>query len=208
MFSSKPMSLPPTIRQKFAHLLSLAARLHLNRGVPIGPPEYIQECYPKNCFTIDRSVITPKRQPPGYGKFVGLHSLSFEDGSNDAVAEPPIFNAFQYDIRQEEKELEQYLYGPTSHGHIKSINSFSSFDPTKYASRPSFSSTRSLRDLTAHLRHPSIRGSGVWNDSLRRNSDRNVYLSVASLICRFLRLLFPVHSHRFSLERGLLIRLQ
>ena len=114
--STTPMALPSTIRQKLAHLLSVAARLHLNRGVPIGPPAYIQECYPKNCFTIDREVIASTRQPPGYGKFVGLRSLSFEDGSIETPVESPIFNAFQYSMRQEEKELEQFLYGSTNLG--------------------------------------------------------------------------------------------
>jgi hypothetical protein len=177
------MSLPPTIRQKLAHLLSVAARLHLSRGVPIGPPEYIRECYPKNCFTADRSVVTSERQPPGYGKFVGLRSLSFEDESYESiVVEPPIFNAFQHSIRQEEEELHQFLYrGNLNHRSVKSISSFTSFDPTMHTPRPSFSSTSTLRDLTAHLRHPSsIRGSGLWNNSFGRNSDRNVvsYLSL------------------------------
>ena len=143
----------------------------------MGPPAYIQECYPKNCFTADREVISSKHQPAGYGKFVGLRSLSFEDGNIETPIESPIFNAFQHSMRQEEKELEQFLYRSTNMGTDKSINTFSVFDPAKYASinsRPSFST---LRDFTSQLRQPSNRGSGLWNNSFGRNSDRNVHLS-------------------------------
>src|SRR5205814_9499126 len=98
---SMPMALPPMIRQKLGNFLAAAARLHLSRGVPVGPPAYVQECYPKNCFTADKSVISRKRSPPGYGKFVGLRSNSFENGNIETVVEPLIFNAFQHCIQQE-----------------------------------------------------------------------------------------------------------
>jgi hypothetical protein len=168
------MRLPTTIRQKLAHLLSVAARLHLNRGVPLGPPAYIQECYPKNCFTVDREAIAPKQKPPEYGKFVGLRSLSFEDGDVETPVESPIFDAFQHRMLQEEKELEQFLYGSSTIGTVKSIDSFPSFDPAKYAPINLRSSSATLRDFSAHLRHPSNRGSGMWNNSFGRNSERNV----------------------------------
>jgi hypothetical protein len=172
--STTPMALPQAIRQKLAHLLSVAVRLHLNRGVPLGPPAYIQECYPKNCFTADREVIASQRQPPGYGKFVGVRSLSFDEGGVDKPVESPIFNAFQHSMRQEEKELERFLYGSSNIATVKSIDGFPSFDPVKYTSTNSRPSSTALRDFTNHLRHPSNRGSGLWNNSFSRNSDRNV----------------------------------
>lgn len=176
LFSSMPMGLPPMIRQKLGNLLAVAARLHLSRGVPVGPPAYIQECYPKNCFTADRSVISRKRYSPGYGKFVGLRSLSFDDETIETIVEPPIFNAFQHCTQQEEKELRQLFYRRKNHETVNSMNSFTSFDPARYASvnsRPSFSGS-SLRDITANLHHPFNRGSGLWNNSFGRNSDRTV----------------------------------
>jgi hypothetical protein len=203
--STTPMVLPTAIRQKLAHLLSVAAQLHLNRGVPIGPPAYIQECYPKNCFTIDRELIASKHQPPGYGKFVGLRSLSFEDGSVETPVESPIFNAFQHSMRQEEKELEQFLYGSTNIGTDKSFDSFPSFDPAKYASINSRPSSSTLRDFTAHLRHPSYRGSGLWNN---RNANRHVYpVGCFSNMCRLIHLLYLLRNHLFSLEKDFRIPL-
>jgi len=178
------MRLPSAVRHKLAHLLSLATPLHHSRGVPVGPPAYIQECYPKNCFTIDRTVVSSKPQAAGYGKFVGLRSLSFADSSIDGPAEPPVFNAFENSIKVDEKELHDFLYGTTKRGTVKSISSISSFDPGKYvtvASRSSFSSSHTLRDVTAHLRNPSHRASGFWNGAMGRNSDRNVYPGILCL---------------------------
>src|SRR5271163_4579988 len=57
---------------------------------------YIRECYPQNCFTAtDRNLLSPHKQAPGYGKSVGLRSMSFADATFDPPGEPPVFNAFQ-----------------------------------------------------------------------------------------------------------------
>jgi hypothetical protein len=189
MYSTRPMQLPPTTRHKLAHLLSLAARIHLTRGVSVGPPAYVQECYPKNCFTADRSVTSSTRQPATYGRFVGMRSLSFGDGSSDSPVNPPVFNAFEHTARQEDRELREFLCSPTSNGTVKSINSVMGFDSGKYAtvssSRPSFSSTSTLRDITASLRSPSNRASGMWG-SFGRNSEKNVCPLDYSVDCRYI----------------------
>lgn len=189
VFSSAPMPLPPIIRQKLAHLLSMSARIHLNRGVPTGPPAYVQECYPKNCFTIDRTVISSKPQPPDYGRFVGLRSFSFGDNSRDSRVDPPVFNAFPYCIKQEEKDLQEFLYGHPKNGKVRSVRSVSSSDPGKYtSSRPSFSSSSTLREAASSLRHQGSWGNGFWRSSFRRSTDKSVYTLVASLIVRYIRL--------------------
>ena len=186
MCSSTPMQLPPVIRQKLAHLLSLSARLHLTRGVPLGPPPYVQECYPKNCFTADRSVLSSKRKAAGYGRYVGIKSLSFGDGDVDGAIEPPVFNAFEFSSRQEDRDYRDFLHNQ-GNGTVKSISSVSSFDPSKYStissSRPSFSSTSTLRDITASLRGPSNRASGMWS-SFGRNSEKSVCLILTAIDCR------------------------
>lgn len=182
MFSLAPPLLPPTVRQKLAHLLSLSVRAHLSRGVPIGPPSYIRECYPHNCFTVtDRSLLSPTRPVSGYGKFVGLRSLSFVDGTFDPPAEPPVFNAFQFSLRVDEKEFDRFLFGTGGGGTVKSIASVSSAGRGGvgggvygHGTRPSFSSGSTLRDIATNLRHPSQRGSGLWAGSFGRNSDKNV----------------------------------
>lgn len=183
MCSSTPMQLPPVIRQKLAHLLSLSARLHLTRGVPLGPPPYVQECYPKNCFTADRSVLSSKRKAAGYGRYVGVKSLSFGDGDVDGAIEPPVFNAFEFSSRQEDRDYRDFLHNQ-GNATVKSISSVSSFDPSKYttisSSRPSFSSTSTLRDITASLRGPSNRASGMWG-SFGRNSEKSVSLIVTAI---------------------------
>jgi hypothetical protein len=188
MVSATPLPLPSSIRQKLAHLLSVSVPIHLKRGVTFGPPPYIQECYPKNCFTADRAIVTSKRQPAGYSKFVGTHSLAFADTPNPP-AEPPVFNAFLYSTRQEERELREFLYGQNQKT-VKSVNSVSSFDTAKYGtnashtSRPSFSSGNTLRDLTASLRGPNARKSGMWSGSFGRN-ERNVNpLEVIDIVLR------------------------
>jgi hypothetical protein len=177
MFSATPPPLPHSTRQKLAHLLSVSAPIHLKRGVPFGPPAYIQECYPKNCFTSANAVVSRKRQPAGYARYVGAHSLTYADTPNPSAA-PPVFNAFVYSARQEEQELREFLYGQ-NHKTAQSVSSLSTFDPGKYStntsrtSRPSFSSSNTLRDLTASLRGPNSRKSGMWGGSIGRN-DRNV----------------------------------
>lgn len=185
MCSSTPMQLPPVIRQKLAHLLSLSARLHLSRGVPIGPPAYIQECYPRNCFTADRSVLSSKRKPAAYGRYVGVKSLSFGDGDIDGAAESPVFNAFEFSSRQEDRDYRDFLHNVQGNGTVKSISSISSFDPSKYStispSRPSFSSSSTLRDITASLRGPSNRASGMWG-SFGRSSEKSVYLCLYTVL--------------------------
>jgi len=170
-----PPRLPPTLRQKLGNLLAMAAPLHLSRGIPTGPPAYIQECYPKNCFTINRDVISKKRMPADYGKYVGLRAAQFGDWSGDPPAKAPVFNAFQHMIRQEEKEMEAFFYASNA-SSMNSMNPFTSFDPSKYGT---VSSTRSLqtkggggstiKNLTAHLRHPSS-GSGTWANSFSSRS--------------------------------------
>ena len=173
MFSTAPPLLPPTVRQKLAHLLSLSVRSHLSRGVPVGPPAYIRECYPENCFTAtDRTLLSPKKQPPGYGKFVGLRSISFADATFDPASEPPVFNAFQYSLHLDDKEFDSFLWG--GGGTVKSVTSVSSGRGGRHASQPSFSSGSTLRDIAANLRHPTQRGSGLWAGSFGRNSDKNV----------------------------------
>jgi len=170
--SVAPPMLPSGLRQKLAHLLSLACRSHLSRGVPFGPPHYIKECYPAESFVCDRSVVTPIRQPPGYGRFVGLRSMSFADSTLDPPVHPPVFNGFEFSSRLEERSLREFL----GHGTVKSISSIQSLDPGKYAtvnSRPSFSSSNTLRDLTAGLRTPT-RASGFWGGSFGRNNEKNV----------------------------------
>jgi|SRR5271170_6986004 len=174
MFSTAPPLLPPTVRQKLAHLLSLSVRAHLSRGVPVGPPSYIRECYPQNCFTAtDRTLLSPHRQPPGYGKFVGLRSVSFANATFDPPSEAPVFNAFQYSLRVEEKEFDTFLWGGGG-GTVKSVASVSSARGGGHGTRPSFSSGSTLKDLAANLRHPTQRGSGLWAGSFGRNSDKNV----------------------------------
>jgi len=176
--SAAPPRLPPTLRQKLGNLLAMAAPLHLSRGIPTGPPAYIQECYPRNCFTINRDVISKKRMPAEYGKYVGLRAAQFGDWSGDPPAKAPVFNAFQHIIRQEEKEMEAFFYA-SNPSSMNSINAFTTFDPSKYGT---VSSTRSLqtagggggggstiKSLTAHLRHPSS-GSGTWANSLSHRS--------------------------------------
>jgi hypothetical protein len=192
--SQAPSRLPPTIRQKLGNLLAIAAPLHLSRGVPTGPPLYVQECFPRNCFTIQRDVIERSRRPAEYGKYIGLRTAAFGDFAGDVPAEPPVFNAFQHMIRVEEKEMEAYFYA-SNPGSIQSMSGFASFDPSKYST---VSSTRSLQSdggntikgLTAHLRHPSS-GSGIWPSSFTRLSDRSVLLS---LLCplSLTNLRFPV----------------
>jgi hypothetical protein len=191
MYSTRPTQLPPTTRHKLGNLLSLAVRIHLTRGVSVGPPAYVQECFPKNCFTADRTVTASKRQPATYGRFVGMRSLSFGDGSSDAPADPPVFNAFEHSARQEDRELREFLCGPTSNGTVKSINSVTGFDSGKYAKvsssrRPSFSSSSTLRDITSSLRNPSNRASGMWG-SFGRNSDKNVFSFVNITDGRYIR---------------------
>jgi hypothetical protein len=111
--------------------------------------------------------------------------MSFGDGSSDSPVDPPVFNAFEHTARQEDRELREFLCSPTSNGTVKSINSVTGFDSGKYAtvssSRPSFSSTSTLRDITASLRSPGNRASGMWG-SFGRNSEKNVRLSLTVLI--------------------------
>lgn len=172
MYSNMPMPLPLVIRQKLAYLLSLSARMHISRGVPLGPPAYIQECYPKNCFTADRTVVSPKYRPAAYGKFIGLKSVSFADSSIEGLVEPPVFNAFENSIRLDERELQEFLYGTTGRGTFRSISSMSSLRPSSYTNvsqRRSFSNGTTFRDLAGNLRNPSNRGSGIWGGSFNRN---------------------------------------
>jgi len=103
--------------------------------------------------------------------------MSFGDTTLDPPVEPPVFNAFEYGARLEERELQEFLYGSKGHRTVKSISSVQSLDPGKYStvsgSRPSFSSSSTLRDLTAGLRTPT-RASGFWGGSFGRNSDKSV----------------------------------
>ena len=186
MFSAQPPKLPSSTRQKLAHLLTISVPIHLKRGVPFGPPAYIQECYPKNCFTADRQVVSPNRQAAGYARFVGTHSLAFTDTPGNPVTtgpvEPPVFNAFMYSSRLEDRELQEFLFGQT-HRTMKSVSSVESFNTAKYpdsfntskyshSTQPSYSSGHTLKDLTASLRGPN-RVSGMWGGSFGRN-ERNV----------------------------------
>jgi DENN (AEX-3) domain len=192
MHSVEPMPLPASLRQKLAHLLALACPSHISRGVPFGPPEYIKECYPRDCFVVDRSAVTLNRQPPGYGRFVGLRSMSFADATLDPPVEPPVFNGFEFSSRFEDQNLQQFLYGRNGHGTVKSVSSVQSLDPGKYAtvsSRPSFSSSSTLRDLTAGLRSPA-RASGFWGNSFGRSSDKTVVTP-----------LYPAHE-RYTVRRS------
>ena len=183
MYSNMPMPLPLIIRQKLAYHLSLSARMHLSRGVPLGPPAYIQECYPKNCFTADRTVVSPKYRQAAYGKFIGLKSVSFAEGSTDDPVEPPVFNAFENSVRIEEKELQEFLYGTTGRGTFRSISSLSSLHPSNYTNasqRRSFSNGIPFRDLAGNLRNTSSRGSRIWGSSFNRNLG-NAYALVTYL---------------------------
>lgn len=213
MFSTAPPLLPPTVRQKLAHLLSLSTRIHLSRGVPVGPPSYIRECYPQNCFTgPDRSLLSPVKSAPGYGKFVGLRSLSFAEGTFDPPAEAPVFNAFQFSLRLDEKAFDQYLFGGGG-GTVKSIASVSSArGGGGHGTRPSFSSGSTLRDIAANLRHPTQRGSGLWAGSFGRNSEKNVRnpaeVEMRVVMGRFLRLGYQRRVPDFSREKGFQIRRQ
>jgi hypothetical protein len=96
--------------------------------------------------------------------------MSFSDGNIDGIVEPPVFNAFQHSIRQEDRELRDFL----TTGTVKSINSISTFDQ-RMSSIPG----NTLRDITANLRNPTNRKSGLWGGSFGRNSDRNVILFFA-----------------------------
>ena len=144
--------------------------------MPYGPPEYVRECYPKNCFTVDKEVVSPKHHSSRYKKFLGVHSLSFGggDGDGDASAEPPVFNGFQYCVKQEEKEIREFLAEQKATGTVKSVNSVSPGDPYGGASpRPSFSSGRTLRAITANLRNHT-RGGAFWRNAPGPGPERNV----------------------------------
>jgi hypothetical protein len=143
--------------------------MHLSRGVAIGPPEYIKECYPRDTFVISQSVASHQRSPPEYGRFVGLRSLSFGDTTLDPAVEPPIFNAFECACRRQNQDLCDLLYNRSGHSTGSSISSIQSLDPR---GRPSFSGGTTLRDLTANLRVPT-RASGLWSGSFAR-TERNV----------------------------------
>ena len=208
VFSAGPAQLPPILRQKLGNLLAAAAPLHLSRGIPTGPPEYVKECYPKNCFTADKSVLTSRRSPARYGKFVGSRSVAFTDTSSEESAEPPVFNAFQYAMQQEESEYRSFVNAYGSNGTVKSINSVSSFDPSKYAtvsSRPSFSGSNALRDMTASLRNPGTRASGLW-PSIGRSAERNVSSQNDVLIDRCMRSQRDIRVQGFSIGKHFQIR--
>ena len=171
MFSATPMQLPWTARQKLMNLLSSAVSMHRNRGVQFGVPGYIQESYPKNCFTVDRHVLSAKRRSPEYRKFVGAHSLSFRGIINaDSPVVPPVFNGFQHCIKEEESDMREFLYG------------YRGVDPVMATTpRQSYSNGCALRDINANLRNPSHRRSGIWRGPFDCAQD-----NVASLLDDFL----------------------
>jgi hypothetical protein len=168
--SAAGMRIPPVLRQKLGNLLAVAAPLHLSRGVPVGPPDYIKEAFPGNCFVVpQRELLSAKRAPAEYGRFVGLRTAQFSELPVGKV-EAPVFNAFRCATREEEREMEAFFYA-SNPGSMQSISSFSTFDSGKYGSVGSRASMQvagnSIKGLTAHLRHPSS-GSGGWANSFSR----------------------------------------
>ncbi|OLL22940.1 DENN domain-containing protein [Neolecta irregularis DAH-3] len=91
--SQAPPSLPPSIKGKLTHLLNLGAPLHIQCGVPTGPPAYIRETYPTDTFWGDRSVISKHREDSLVGKLVATNSSTYHDFSGLSHC-PPIFNAY------------------------------------------------------------------------------------------------------------------
>ncbi|BFZ61804.1 hypothetical protein YB2330_002880 [Saitoella coloradoensis] len=132
----QPSTLPAPQRRKLAHLLSLAAPLHLRYGVQKGPPPYAVSTFPNQSFVASAEVATSIRRPSTLSKLLLRNSATFGEPNVDYRPQEPVFNAF---LQSCDEKVVNYNRRPTTpfSRRLPSFASSSTSSPMRHGSQAS-----------------------------------------------------------------------
>ncbi|KAK0947179.1 hypothetical protein LTR29_001462 [Friedmanniomyces endolithicus] len=92
--TAPPTPLPKPQRRKLQSLLQVAAPHHNRYGVPVGPPPYAQETFPRDAFSSESpQVFMANAAPSTLASYVSESSTTFGE-STSAHSTATVFNAF------------------------------------------------------------------------------------------------------------------
>ncbi|KAK3647892.1 hypothetical protein LTR56_007866 [Elasticomyces elasticus] len=172
--TAPPTPLPRPQRRKLQALLQVAAPHHNRYGVPVGPPPYAQETFPRDAFSSESpQVFMPNAAPSTLASYVSESSTTFGE-TTSAHSTATVFNAFLLS-RDQSQGVDRPSTSSTGSGTNGSQSSRRS-PPSPTAPSPvssNFPSTPTSRNDSGFNLQASLREkrSGHFADGLaRRNS--------------------------------------